>query len=423
MSGLRTTKVLFGFLAVLLVLGVFMAPAEAADKDLKGRLEIFSWWTTGGDAVGLGILIDKYKERYPGVEVVNSAVAGGAGTVAKSVVVTRMMGGDPPDTFQVHAGGELIQTWVVANKMEPLTELYKKNGWNKTFPKGILDIITYKGDIWTVPLNIHRSNNLWYNKDVFKKYNLEVPQTWDDFWKVAETLKANGIIPLALGTAAGYELAHDFECVLAGTLGAEAYKGLWNGETKWTDPKVALALENFKRMIGYLNKDHSTMKWNNAMEYVVAGKAGMLIQGDWVNGWMVAQGGYPHIGRGPSPGTADIIVALSDSFGLTKGAPDPENTMAFLDMIGSKEIQEAFNAKKGSIPARMDCDPAVFNPYLQSFMKDWKEHKIVPSVVHGAAASESWATAYKDTVISFAASGDVAAAQKAFQMAADEDLE
>mgnify|MGYP000329033515 CR=1 FL=1 len=40
------------------------------------------------------------------VEVVNATVAGGSGTEAKAVLKTRMLGGDPPDTFQVHAGQE-----------------------------------------------------------------------------------------------------------------------------------------------------------------------------------------------------------------------------------------------------------------------------------------------------------------------------
>ena len=46
-------------------------------------------------------------------------------------------------------------------------------------------------------------------------------------------------------------------------------------------------------------------------------------------------------------------------------------------------------------------------------MKDWASNAIVPSVVHGAAAVEKWATVYKDILNTFATNGDVAAAQKA----------
>ena len=149
----------------------------------------------------------------------------------------------------------------------------------------------------------------------------------------------------------------------------------------------------------------------------------MLIMGDWVDGWLNSKGGFPQISRGPTPGTSNIFVAISDSFGLPKGAPNSENVIAWLKLIGSKEGQELFNPRKGSIPARIDGDPSLFNDYLASAMEDWKTHDIVPSVAHGAAASESWATAYKDIMAIFAGSGDVAATQQALQEAADENLE
>ena len=159
------------------------------------------------------------------------------------------------------------------------------------------------------------------------------------------------------------------------------------------------------------------------MEYVISGKGAMLIQGDWVDGWMDSKGGYPQIGRGPTPGTSTVFVAVSDTFGLPKGAPHRDNIIAWLKVIGSKKGQELFNPRKGSIPARIDCDSSLFNDYLASAMEDWKTHDIVPSVVHGAAASESWATEYKNIINLFVNSGDVAGTQQALQDAADEQLE
>ena len=75
-----------------------------------------------------------------------------------------------------------------------------------------------------------------------------------------------------------------------------------------------------------------------------------------------------------------------------------DNAQNWLKVCGSKEGQEAFNPKKGSICARTDCDPKLFNAYLQSAMVDWSKDAIVPSVVHGAAAIESGLRIYKDTM-------------------------
>ncbi|HPU44373.1 MAG TPA: extracellular solute-binding protein, partial [Dictyoglomaceae bacterium] len=196
-------------LALSLVLVLLLTMSSLAQQ--KGKLEIFSWWTAGGEAEGLQALLDLYQKKYPGVEVINATVAGGAGANAKAVLKTRMLGGDPPDTFQVHAGHELIDTWVKTGFMESLTSLYKQEGWEKVMPKGILDIVTYNKEYWSVPVNIHRANVLWYNKKIFAENNLTPPKTFDEFFKVADALKAKGITPFVIGTKEGWEAAHIFE--------------------------------------------------------------------------------------------------------------------------------------------------------------------------------------------------------------------
>src|SRR3989442_766145 len=146
-----------------------------------GKLEIFSWWTAGGEADGLAEMFKIYKQKYAGVEIVNATVAGGAGTNAKAVLKTRMEGGKPPDSFQVHAGQELISTWVKAGKMEPITSVWKSEGWDSTIPKDLKDIVSSSGDVWSVPVNVHRGNALWYNKKILDDNNITPPTDMEAF--------------------------------------------------------------------------------------------------------------------------------------------------------------------------------------------------------------------------------------------------
>lgn len=386
-------------------------PADSA----TGKVEMFSWWTAGGEADGLNAMYEIYKQKYPNVEIVNATVAGGAGTNAKAVLSTRLTGGDPPDSFQLHAGLE-VEKYEPEKYLQPLDDLYSGEGWDKAFPKDLLTLLKYKDHYWGVPVNIHRANVMWYNKQVLADNNLEPPASWDDFFAAAETLKAKGIVPLVIGTKEGWEAGHTFETVLVSTLGADGYNGLWTGATPWTDAKVTQALETFKKVMTYANTDYSALTWSDAAQYLVDGKGAMHIMGDWTDGWFTSKG-YTDYGWAPVPGTQGIFDALSDSFAAAKGAKNQDNLMNWLKVAGSKEGQEAFNPKKGSICARTDCDPALFNDYLKSAMQDWAKDTIVPSVAHGAAAYEKWATVYKDIVTTFATKGDVAAAQTAFQQA------
>jgi len=415
-SRVFTILLTVGLLAALLLSAC--APtqpqAPAAGKP-AGKLEMFSWWTAGGEADGLNAMYAIYKQKYPAVEIINATVAGGAGTNAKAVLSTRLTGGDPPDSFQLHAGLE-VEKYEPNKYLQPLDDLYTAEGWEKVFPKDLITLLKYEGHFWGVPVNIHRSNVLWYNKQIFADNNLQAPANWDQFFAAADALKAKGIVPLVIGTKEGWEAGHTFETVLASVLGAEKYNGLWTGATPWTDPKVTEALEVFKRMMTYANTDYAALTWSDAAQYLVDGKGAMHIMGDWTDGWFTSKG-YTGYGWAPVPGTKGIFVALSDSFAAAKGAKNQENLMNWLKIAGSKEGQEAFNPKKGSICARTDCDPKLFNAYLQSAMEDWSRDAIVPSVAHGAAAIEKWATVYKDILTTFATKGDVAAAQAALQQA------
>ncbi len=145
-------------------------------------------------------LIASYQKLHPDIEVINSTVTGGSGVNARAVLKTRMLGGDPPDSFQVHAGQELIGTWVVANRMEDLSGLFRSEKWNAAFPPGLLDLLSTKGGIWSVPVNIHRSNVMWFVPAKLQEWGVPPPKTWDEVIATCQTLKDKGVeSPVALG--------------------------------------------------------------------------------------------------------------------------------------------------------------------------------------------------------------------------------
>ena len=394
-------------------------PPEETAPAAAGSVEIFSWWTAGGEAEGLNAMYKVFDARYPEVEIINATVAGGAGMEAKAVLATRMQAGDPPDNFQVHAGHELIDTWVVAEKMEPVTFIFDENNWLEVYPPGVIEILSSGGDIWSVPVNIHRSNVLWYNKQVLEDNGLTPPASLDEFFGAAETLEAAGVTPLAVGDSGVWVDIHVFESLLLATLGPDAYRGLWDGTTDWNGSGVTEALQAFADMTEYVNADHSALSWDQAAQLVVDGDAAMTIMGDWSEGYFKSVGLTPDVEFGyvPSPGTAGSFIMLSDSFGLPKGAPNRDGAIAWLTVCGSKEGQDAFNPIKGSIPARTDGDRSLYDVYLQSAMDDFASNEIVPSLAHGAAASEGWVTAFGDAMTLFVADLDVAAAQAAMAQA------
>jgi glucose/mannose transport system substrate-binding protein len=118
------------------------------------------------------------------------------------------------------------------------------------------------------------------------------------------------------------------------------------------------------------------------------------------------------------PGTDRVYVWLSDSFTLPKGAPHRAAAVKWLTFLGSRAAQDAFNPVKGSIPARKDANPKLYNAYLRSALRDWKSDALAGSLTHGVVAPGAWSTDIGTALGLFLQSRDVAKFQAALVKAA-----
>nr|WP_245799396.1 ABC transporter substrate-binding protein [Virgibacillus siamensis] len=418
------------FTAIVLVL----AACSGGSDDAKGSsgsdsgeksntVEIFSWWTGAGEEDGLLALIDAFEKKYPDIKVKNAAVAGGAGTNAKAVLATRMQGDDPPSTFQVHGGDELNEGWVAAGKMESLNDLYEKNGWKNKFPEELIDLVSKDGKIYSVPVNIHRGNVIFYNKKVFEQHHIDVPKTLDEFLAAADKLKKAGITPMALGDKNSWPATQIFENTLLSVLGPDDYKKLFEGEIAWDDERVVKAAEKFGKILDYVNEDHSARNWQDSAQLVADGEAAMLNMGDWAKGYFVNDLNMKtnkDFGYFEFPGTKGEFAVITDTFGLPKGISNPKDVKKFLTFLGSTKAQDIFNPLKGSIPARTDADKSKYDAYGKEAMKDFKDARLVPSLAHGSAAAAGFLTKANQAVNIFVTQRDVDNFIKALKAASSE---
>jgi len=368
-------------------------------------------------------LVAKFAEMHPGVNIINSAVSGGSGVNARAVLATRMNADDPPGTFQVHAGSALNDLWVAADKMEPLNDIYEANGWLDTYPQGLLDLISKDGNIYAVPVNIHRSNVMWYVPANLEEWGVTAPTTWDEFLAICPTLQEAGVIPLSVGQT--WAQVHLWESVALSELGTDGYNGLWSGATAWDSPEVAAVFTKFGEILACTNEDRDALDWQPAATLVTEGKAAFNIMGDWAAGYYLELGLEPETGFAwsASPGTEGNFIMLSDAFGLPKNAPNNEAVVAWLTFLGSAEAQDIFNPLKGSLPANTAAnigDAELYNAYFQSAYEDWTSNAIVGSLAHEAVGAGEFLNGFSELIAQFSADLDAeSAAAVAAALAAD----
>ena len=390
-------------MAALVAILFVAVPSHAADEN---KLEVFSWWTSGGEAAALDALFNVYKKQNPGVEIINAAVAGGGGSAARPVLQTRLAGNNPPDTWQTHPGFELMGQYVDPGYCEPVTELYKSNGWDNAFPKElVINLMSKDRKIYEVLAGVHRGNVLWYNAKLLEKNGINVgpKMTFDQFFAACDKLKAAGIPALGVGDSGIWASAQLFENTLLGVIGPKGWSDLYSGALQWDDPKVKEAIKLFARMFDYVNPDHSALSWDQAIKELMEGKVAFSSMGDWADGEFVAAQWKENedFGWVSHPGTDGSFMVVADGFTLAKSAPHKEAALAWLKTVGSKEAQEAFSRLKGSIPARTDIDRSKFDAYHQWSMDSFAKDKLVASCVHGEAAPAAFQQALNDAVTAF----------------------
>ena len=414
-SRIDRRKLTLGSAAAFAAVGVMPGISLAAqDGEYEDQLEVFSWWTAGSEAAGLEKLFDAFRAEAPDVEIINAAVAGGAGANAQAALQTRLAGGDPPDSWQSHLARELDARYVDPGYCEPIDDLWEEEGWADVIPEGLIEQSTIGGNKYIIPVGVHRGNVVFFNRELLAEHGVEVGEelSFDDFISIADTLQEAGIPALALGSNDGFETPHLFENVLAARLGAEAYNGLWDGTTDWGGEEVAAACQDMVQLLGYVNDDHPALTWDGAMSMVMEGTAGFTSMGDWAYGNAVVAGVEDNIGYVAHPGSAGSYVVVVDGFVLPVDAPHPNNARAWLKAVGGAEAQVAFAPDKGCIPARTDIDASQLNEYGQWSAADFASDDVLASNAHGAAAYPQFQAAISEACVNLLVSLDA----EAFQM-------
>jgi len=348
------------WLSSLAALAVGSAPLQAAE------LDVTHWWTSGGEAAAVAEFAKAFDAT--GNTWVDGAIAGG-GSVARPIMVSRITGGDPMGATQFNHGRQ-AEELVEAGLMQDLTEVAEAEGWaDLVFPTSLLDACTLDGKVYCVPVNIHSWQWIWLSRAAYESNGLEVPTNWDEFVESAPKLREAGLVPLAMGSQP-WQSNGAFDVMIVALGGNE----LWAKVKDEQDAEAVRGPEMTKVFEAAVNarelaKGSNVQDWNLATNMVITGKAGGQIMGDWAQGEFqvaeqVAGEDYECL---PGLGNNAVISTGGDAFYFPK-LDDPEKTKAQLEMASmmmSKEVQVAFNLKKGSLPVRGDVDLAAANDCMK----------------------------------------------------------
>jgi len=387
-SGIIKVRMLF--LGLLFALNV----ADASE------IEVLHWWTSGGEANSAKLLREEVESR--GHIWKDFSVAGGGGQSAMMVLKARAVSGNPPTSAQIK--GYDIQEWTKLGFLTDLEEVALQEHWDSLLPKTVSDIMKYQGRYVAAPVNIHRVNWLWINPKILKKVGVAVPTTLDEFFSVADAVKAAGYIPIAHGRQ-GWQDATVFESIAIAILGPEDYNKAFVqlDLDVLSGKKMEDVFTAFKKFRGYVDEKALGRDWNVATQMVMKGEAAMQIMGDWVKGELTIAGKIP--GEDylcvAVPGTQGTFSYNIDSFVFFKSY-DPSRGQGQKELartIMSKKFQETFNFSKGSLPARTDVSMARFDECAFKSMTAFTLAEGSVNLVPSLSADMSTTSYIRDAII------------------------
>lgn len=116
----------------------------------------------------------------------------------KDKLKVSMASNSAPDIFAHWGGGPMI-SYIEADQIIDLTDYMNEDNYKDQWIEASLEMGTYEDKIYALAAGGDMMiQPLFYNKDLFAEYGLEVPETIEELEAVCDTFVENGIIPFAL---------------------------------------------------------------------------------------------------------------------------------------------------------------------------------------------------------------------------------
>lgn len=389
-------------------------PAVLADTDAKGKVNVYHWWTAGGEKQAIEAVIGGFEGTYAKQDAKSNAVPGGAGGAMVMKVKTLQQANRAPESFQAHPGEE-IQPYLAADMLFDLSGLWQELGLRERMIGKIADLcVAGNGGYYIVPVGIHKTNTVFYNIHMFEEYGIEIPDhaniTWDEFWNICEQFKAKlpeGKYALDLGDRKGWTAGQLFENIMMGT-DPQIYEDFING--KATQEQVQQVLDTFKKLMDYVAPDHAAREWFETAGRVVAGDYAMYIMGTWMQPFLTSQGWVygKDYGVFTMPGTEGYYGMCIDGFVVSNASANVEGGVKWAASVADHDVQIAFSRVKESVSPYLDTPDDTYNELTLIFRNELLDESIVayPSFTHGTALPWAASTDLQTRITDFATSND-----------------
>jgi multiple sugar transport system substrate-binding protein len=401
LSGLRRLPIIR--FSALFAAFVFVATSQAKDLDLW-----FIPMSQDGPAKGplTKWVSENVPKLLPGVTVANNYGPPIYQDAQQKLIVQGRRG--KPDVIEAVLEGMIA--YQKAGLIAPIDAEFDKWADKDQFIPTTIKALTINGKLYGVPYNTN-VRVLVYRKDLFQKYGLEAPKTWDDLVKDAALIssKEDGVAGLGLTTKNGsVRTFQEFISFFFEVNGGENPFKYNESSKKWemntTPEKLAQVLKLYQDVFfaatpAGANQNTRGNDYQATDTDYVSGKSAMVPMGPWLYSYRLTGDTAKKIleeetGVAPLPlpegGTQATYLEVKPLL-INAASKDKADAWDLIKILASKEFVALDNQLEGVNPPRKDVAD------LPEFKDNWWQKAFSSQLSTGVAlAAINWGYVIND---------------------------
>ncbi|GAB6100122.1 extracellular solute-binding protein [Halanaerocella petrolearia] len=323
--------------------------------------------------------IDRFEKDHPNVDIKSTPVENDS---YKTKLKVSMGADNPPDIF-MSWGAAGLEKYVDSGKVYDLTSELEA-GWEDRFVPAAMDLTQFNGKYYGVPITNMIGAFVWYNTEMFDKYGLEPPETYEELKEVANTLKENEIIPFTLANKDKWTGSMYFMYLVDRLAGADDFKKAADREQEGAFNNQAF-VEAGTMIQEMVEKDYFPPGVNGLEEdagqsrnLLYTGRAGMYLMGSWAYGAIKNENPkfldkldffmFPAIKSGAGDQSNIVGTPGNTYFSVSSSCENKELAVEFLKYLSDEKAGELF-VEEGNIPPFKGVESKLTNPIMKKIYR------------------------------------------------------
>jgi multiple sugar transport system substrate-binding protein len=276
--------------------------------------------------------------------------------------ISRYLQGNPDDVFSWFAGNRM-QFFAQKGLAADISDIWQ--GFDGFTPALKAASTGGDGKQYFVPFYYYPWA-VFYRKSVWQQKGYQAPKTWDEYKALATRMKADGLVPIALGDKDGWPAMGTFDYINMRLNGYDFHISLMAGKEDWTSPKVKGIFDTWKSILPYTQEAPNGRTWQEAANALVNKQAGMYTLGLFLGQQFKPEDlddldyfPYPEID--PAHGQ-DAVEAPIDGFMVSKKAKDLAGAKDLMTFLAGAEAENAFlKVFPSNVACHSKADTAAYN--------------------------------------------------------------